>query len=137
MRRSLVTLSLLILLLPAPSAAETVTVRNIFVIDGDTFRCDIPGWPEIVGRNIPVRLAGINTPEKNDRSRLERISELMARRHLIGLLEFRTVTLRRLRRGHYFRLVAEVYADGRHINRAMVEDRMARPAFRRKRHVRR
>ena len=47
--------------------AETygnITVDKIVsVYDGDTFRCNIKGWPKIAGENIAVRVKSIDTPE--------------------------------------------------------------------------
>lgn len=33
------------------------------IYDGDTFRVNISGWPEIIGERIPIRVNGIDTPE--------------------------------------------------------------------------
>ena len=37
------------------------------VYDGDTFRCNIDGFPAIVGKNIKIRIKGMNTPEMKDK----------------------------------------------------------------------
>lgn len=37
--------------------------RIVSVYDGDTFRCDIPKWPAIIGQAIRIRVAGIDTPK--------------------------------------------------------------------------
>ena len=37
--------------------------RLLRVIDGDTFRCDIDEHSAIAGKNISIRLRGIDTPE--------------------------------------------------------------------------
>ena len=43
---------------------DTVNVtRIISVYDGDTFRVDIDELSDIVGKNIAIRILGIDTPE--------------------------------------------------------------------------
>ena len=43
--------------------------RLLKVIDGDTFRCDIDEHSAIAGKNISIRLRGINTPELRSRNK--------------------------------------------------------------------
>ena len=44
--------------------SESYTIENIIsVYDGDTFRADIRGLPDIIGKNIAIRILGIDTPE--------------------------------------------------------------------------
>ena len=43
---------------------NSVTVSRIIgVYDGDTFRVDIDELSDIVGKNIAIRILGIDTPE--------------------------------------------------------------------------
>ncbi len=46
--------------------------RLLRVIDGDTFACDIDEHSAIAGKNISIRLRGINTPELKSRNEEER-----------------------------------------------------------------
>ena len=42
----------------------TVTVSKVIsVYDGDTFRVNIASLPPIVGKNIAIRVNGVDTPE--------------------------------------------------------------------------
>ena len=42
----------------------TVTVSKVIsVYDGDTFRVNIDSLPPIVGKNIAIRVNGVDTPE--------------------------------------------------------------------------
>ena len=42
----------------------TVVVSQLVsVYDGDTFKVNIDGWPDIVGKKISIRIYGIDTPE--------------------------------------------------------------------------
>jgi len=85
-------------------------------IDGDTFRARIPGWPDIIGRDIRVRLAGVDTPELRARCDAELQAARAARDFANARLRAaRQIELRHIRRGNYFRLVAEVWLDGRQL----------------------
>ena len=47
----------------APEYGTAIVSKVISVYDGDTFRVDIDSLPPIVGKNIPIRLNGVDTPE--------------------------------------------------------------------------
>ena len=60
-----------------PSLAKTqygsvIVTKVISVYDGDTFRVDIDSLSPIVGKNIPVRLEGVDTPEINGKCQYEK-----------------------------------------------------------------
>ena len=61
-------LFVLLILLPMFATAKlhygTVVVSKVIsVYDGDTFRVDINSLPPIAGKNIPIRVNGVDTPE--------------------------------------------------------------------------
>lgn len=88
--------------------------RLIKVIDGDTIKCDIPGFPPIIGRNISVRFRGINTPEiHGSQTSMGYVSK--AKLEAI-LSRTRSITLKDISRDKYFRIDADIYADGTKIN---------------------
>lgn len=103
----------LFLLLPATLAEQAnygnvVVGKVVRVIDGDTFVCDIPGFSDIVGRQISVRIANINAPElKTGTTAL--LAKLYTEKRLS---EAKVIELRKIRRDKYFRLLAEVWLDG-------------------------
>lgn len=78
------------------------------VVDGDTLIVDIPAFPDVVGRNISIRLAGCDTPELRDKCPEKRKKARAAKAFVHKLLDGRAVVLRDIRRGKYFRLVARV-----------------------------
>ncbi|MEO1859542.1 MAG: hypothetical protein ABGZ19_06585 [Verrucomicrobiales bacterium] len=41
--------------------ATVSEVRTIY--DADTFRVTINGWPDIIGKGIPIRVLGVDAPE--------------------------------------------------------------------------
>lgn len=48
--------------------ADVTVSRLLHIVDGDTFRCDIDKHTPIAGKNISIRLRGINTPELRDKN---------------------------------------------------------------------
>lgn len=75
------------------------------VIDGDTF--------ETASRKHPVRLAGVDTPEKG-RPGYRKAKEALAR-----MIQGQTVEIDTQARDSYGRSVAKVKVGGRSVNRAM------------------
>ena len=63
----------------APEYGSVKVSRVISVYDGDTFRVDIDSLPPIVGKNIPIRLNGIDTPEIQGKCQYEKDLALKAR----------------------------------------------------------
>jgi len=87
--------------------------RLLRVIDGDTFACDIEEHSAIAGKNISIRLRGINTPELRSKNEEERKFANLEKQRLSDLLHnARTIELRNLGRDKYFRINADVYIDG-------------------------
>lgn len=87
--------------------------RLLRIIDGDTFRCDIDEHSAIAGKNISIRLRGINTPELRSRNEDERKSANLEKQRLSDLLNnARVIELRNIDRDKYFRIDADIYIDG-------------------------
>lgn len=87
--------------------------RLLRVIDGDTFACDIDEHSAIAGKNISIRLRGINTPELRSKDPEERKFATLEKQRLSDLLNnARVIELRNLGRDKYFRIDADVYIDG-------------------------
>lgn len=84
------------------------------VNDGDTFYCNIDSWPDIVGKNIGIRIGRIDTPEKNSSSMVVCALAIQARSLTVKeLLGAKKIVLRGMKRGKYFRVIADVYVDGK------------------------
>ena len=93
--------------------ANVTISRLLRIIDGDTFACDIDSHTPIAGKNISIRLRGINTPELRDKAPELRKSAYEEKERLERLLTSATVIeLRDLGRDKYFRILASVYIDG-------------------------
>ena len=87
--------------------------RLLRVIDGDTFACDIDEHSAIAGKNISIRLRGINTPELRSKDPEERLSAIFEKQRLSDLLtNARVIELRNIDRDKYFRIDTDVYIDG-------------------------
>ena len=69
-------LSLLVLTLTAQAAPQygTVTVSKVIdVYDGDTFRVNIDSLPPIVGKNIAIRVNGVDIQRYEESVSMRRI----------------------------------------------------------------
>lgn len=84
---------------------EAIVVR---VVDGDTLIVNIPTLPPVVGEQIGIRLSGCDTPELHDKRPEIRALALKAKEYVNSLLLGRTVMLKKIRRGKYFRLIANI-----------------------------
>jgi len=105
----------------------TVTVSKVIsVYDGDTFRVDIDSLPPIVGKNIPIRLNGVDTPEIRGKCQYEKDLALKARNFVRNkLANAKEIKLTKLQRGKYFRVVADVYLDGVSLEQELLENKLA------------
>jgi endonuclease YncB( thermonuclease family) len=107
---------------------STVNAHYVRCIDGDTFVCNIYEWPDIVGKKISVRLSGIDTPEKRDNNLAVRTLSLKAAKYTrTRLKNAKTIELRNVRRGKYFRLLADVYVDGDNLSKELIKKGLAKP----------
>ena len=107
---------------------NAVVERITSVYDGDTFHCDIAGWPPIIGQRIGVRINGIDTPEMRDRR--PKIRELARQAKMFTVQALRSakrIELRDMKRGKYFRIVADVFVDGRSLADMLIETGLAKP----------
>ncbi len=120
-----------------PIAAETTSrtekyetfnnVRFVRNYDGDSITFDIPETPAIVGKNIVVRLRGIDTPElKKKTCASESIIAREAKELVHTLLKNASIiNLHRIDRGKYFRILADVEFDGQDLAEILVKNKLA------------
>jgi micrococcal nuclease len=106
---------------------STVTVSKVIsVYDGDTFRVDIDSLPPIVGKNIPIRLNGVDAPEIQGKCQQEKDLALEARDFVRNkLANAKEIKLTKLQRGKYFRVVADVMIDGVSLETELLENKLA------------
>ena len=96
--------------------------------DGDTCFFTIPNVYPLLGDKIGVRLARIDAPEVRTKCDAEKKKGIEARDALIERLSHvKVFDLREVERGTYFRLVAEVIADGENLSDVLIKRGVAWP----------
>lgn len=102
--------------------------RLLYVYDGDTFKIDIDEYPPIIGKNISIRVAGIDTPELRSKDPEIKIKAYQAKIFTTKFLKNgKTLLLKNIRRGKYFRLVADVIVDGKSLSDELIKNGLALP----------
>jgi len=110
----------------APEYGTVIVSRVISVYDGDTFRVDIDSFPPIVGKNIPIRLNGVDTPEIRGKCKYEKDLAIKARDFVRNkLANAKEIKLNNLQRGKYFRVVANVIVDGVSLEQELLDNELA------------
>ena len=100
-----------------------IYVRNY---DGDTITFNLPKLHPIIGKKIAVRVNGIDTPEIKGKCDKEKYDAEQAKGMVEDFLkEAERIDLKNMGRGKYFRIVADVYADGENLAEALVDSGMA------------
>ena len=99
------------------------TVSEITSIyDGDTFRANIKGYPAIVGEHMSIRINGIDTPELRGQCDKEKQLARKAKQFTVEHLRAaKNITLKNIKRGKYFRLIADVYIDGANLGEQLIK----------------
>lgn len=96
--------------------------------DGDTCMMSLPGIHPLFGDHIPVRLAGIDTPEMKGQCERERRLARRARDVVRSALsQAETIHLRKASRDKYFRIDARVIANGQDLSAVLIEQGLAVP----------
>ena len=110
----------------ATEYGTTIVSKVISVYDGDTFRVDIDSLPPIVGKNIPIRLNGVDTPEIRGKCQYEKDLAIKARDFVRNkLTNAKEIRLTKLQRGKYFRVVADVMIDGVSLEQELLDNALA------------
>ena len=92
------------------------------IYDGDTFRANIKGLHSLIGERIGIRVAGIDTPEMRGKCKAEKALAKKAKQQTVSILRAaKTIELRNVKRGKYFRIVADVYADDKNLTAELIK----------------
>ncbi len=107
---------------------STVVSKVTSIYDGDTFRANLVGYPEIVGYRIGIRVNGIDTPEMRGKCQKEKDLARKAKQFAVTKLRAaKKIELKNMKRGKYFRIVADVYVDNRNLGTMLIENHLAVP----------
>lgn len=98
----------------------------LYNYDGDTITVNIKDVHPLIGEKIRIRVAGIDTPEIKGTSGKEQRRAQAAKRLTHKLCRrANKIELKNVRRGTYFRIVADVYLDGQSLAKALVKEKLA------------
>lgn len=96
------------------------------VYDGDTFFVDIPGLPEVLGERISIRMDQVDAPEMRDsRPEIKNLAK-KAKTRLTEILQSGNIKLKNVRRGKFFRLIADVEVNGKNVKDLLLEESLVR-----------
>ncbi len=96
------------------------------VYDGDTFRVNIDGWPPIISERIAIRINNVDTPEMKGQCKKEIEQARKAKKFTVATLRSgKVIELRNIKRGKYFRIVADVFIDGENLGNALINKGLA------------
>jgi endonuclease YncB( thermonuclease family) len=134
MKYLVVLLSLLLVLVSSLVQAADKQFGNVFVsevtsiYDADTFRVNIKGWPDIIGKHMSIRVLGVDAPEIRGKCDAEKKAARLAKQFTVNALRSaKLIELKNIKRGKYFRILAEVYIDGENLAEALIRAKQARP----------
>lgn len=95
-----------------------------------SFRCDIKGWPAIIGEDICVRVAGLQFPDiVIEQGASNKFFQQQTMKFLADFLKNKKkVHLTNIRRGKDFCLVADVIADANSLAEVLIKKGLAQKA---------
>jgi len=96
--------------------------------DGDTCTFSLPGLPNVFGDHIAIRLVGIDAPEIKGHCQREKDLATKARDYLNQRLkQAHVIQIRHTARDKYFRVLAELFADGEDLSELLLKQGLAVP----------
>ena len=111
-----------------PKEYEIVIVEEVTSIyDADTFRVNIKGYPPIAGQHIPIRVLGVDAPEIRGKCKRKKDLARKAKKFTVEKLRnAKIIELRNMKRGKYFRILAQVIVDGKNLGQLLIKSGHAR-----------
>lgn len=104
---------------------STATLASIY--DGDTFKVNLQCAEAVLCHNVPVRVNGIDTPELKTKNPCEKEKAQQAQAFTTSFLEGHSIDLRNCTRDKYFRLLCDVYSEGRSLADELIKRGLAYP----------
>lgn len=135
MKNKLLLLTIISLLIVSISIAASksnnygsVVISEVLsVYDGDTFRCNIPNYPPLVGDNMPIRILGIDCPEMRGSGKEGKLLAIKAKEFTSDWLnKAKVIKLKNMQRGKYFRILADVEVDGVDLGSLLIKEGLAK-----------
>ena len=103
-------------------------VKYLKNYDGDTVTFDIPKVHPLLGKSISIRVMGVDTPELRTKDKCEKAKGKIAKKLVRALLkDSKRIDLKNIKRGKYFRIVADVYHDGKSLKDSLIKNKLAYP----------
>lgn len=88
-------------------------VKYVKNYDADTITFNIPNLHPLIGNKINIRVNGVDTPELRTKNSCEKEKGYFAKNVVEKLLKkAKRIDLTNIKRGKYFRIVADVIIDG-------------------------
>ena len=113
--------------MPSTGFLEIRPKQVVEVYDGDTFKIDLQGVHPLFGDKLPIRVKGIDTPELRGTTEEVKALAEQARELTENTLKgAKKIELRNPERGKYFRIVAEVWVDGKALATMLKEKGLAK-----------
>ena len=111
----------------AKNYGNVIVLEVTSIYDADTFRVNIEGYPPIAGQRIPIRVLGVDAPELKGKCESEKIKARQAKQFTVeALRSAKVIELRNTQRGKYFRILADVYIDGKSLADGLIKAGHAR-----------
>ncbi|MDH5184880.1 MAG: thermonuclease family protein [Gammaproteobacteria bacterium] len=108
-------------------ADKVIVSEVVSIYDADTFRVHIKHWPDIIGKRAPVRVNGVDAPEIRGKCQKEKDLARQAKQFTVQALRgAKVIELRNIKRGKYFRLLADVYVDNKNLTSLLIGKGFAR-----------
>jgi micrococcal nuclease len=102
--------------------------KVLYVIDGDTFKVNIDEYPSIIGQNISIRVAKIDTPEISSKDPTIKKRANDAKNFTENFLKnSKEIVLKNIQRDKYFRILADVIADKKNLSEELLKNHLALP----------
>lgn len=87
---------------------------------------DIPAVHPLIGKKVSVRVNGVDTAEIKTKDSCEKQASRTARRLAKNLLKnAKRIDLENVKRGKYFRIVADVRVDGKLLSELLIKNKLA------------
>ena len=101
-------------------------VKYLKNYDADTITFDIPGVHPLLGEKISVRVNGVDAPEIKGANQCEKDSARIARNLIENVMKkAQRIDLVGIERDKYFRILADVVADGQNLKDVLFRNGLA------------